>query len=131
MAKTKAELLAEKMAKNRVGQSAFEAGKEPAVETQLPEQPENHTETAQETKKEVKPTANTSKPKKPVQANSEPSTDMLDKIIGKKKKKAKKITISSYGDEALIKKLDEVAAERGISRSEFINRLLTEVLKNT
>ena len=130
MAKTKAELLAEKMAKQRVGQSAFEAGKTPAVETQLPEQPQNRTETPQNPQKEVKPTANTPKTKKPVHGDSEASVDLLDKLVGEKKKKANKITFSSYGDEDLIRKLDAVAADRGISRSEFINRLLTEVLKN-
>lgn len=36
MAKTKAELMAEKMQAQRVGKAAFEAGKKPAIETSTP-----------------------------------------------------------------------------------------------
>lgn len=37
MAKTKAELMAEKMQAQRVGKAAFEAGSKPAIETAIPE----------------------------------------------------------------------------------------------
>lgn len=130
MAKTKAELMAEKMAKNRLAQEAFEAGKTAVVEVKAEEPAQKPADLAQEPKKEVKPTANTSKPKKPVQPVSEPSTDMLDMIVGKKKKKSKKITFSTYGDEELVKILDELAEERGVSRSYLVNQILNEICKN-
>ena len=129
MAKTKAELMAERMAEKRLAQEAFEAGKTPAVEIETQESAQKPTEPTQEPRKEVKPTANTSKPKKPVQAENEPSVSMVDKIIGKRRK-SKKITFSTYGDEELVKILDEDAAERGVSRSYLVNQILNEIYKS-
>ena len=130
MAKTKAELMAEKMAEKRIAQEAFEAGKTENVTPETTEPIQKPADLAQEPQKEVKPTANTPKQKKPVQAVSEPSVDMLDMIVGKKKKKPKKITFSTYGDEELVKILDEDAAERGVSRSYLVNQILNEIYKS-
>lgn len=129
MAKTKAELMAEKMAAQRVAQEAFEAGKTPAVEISEQEPVEKPTEPPQEPRKEVKATPNTPKAKKPVQAENEPSVSMVDKIVGKRKK-SKKITFSTYGDEELVKILDEDAADRGVSRSYLVNQILNEIYKS-
>lgn len=129
MAKTKAELMAEKMAKQRLAQEAFEAGKTPAVEIEVKEPAQKPVKTAQEPRKEVKTTQDTTKPKKPTQAEIEPSVSMVDKIIGKRKK-SKKITFSTYGDEELVKILDEDAAERGVSRSYLVNQILNEIYKS-
>ena len=129
MAKTKTELMAERMEAERVAKKAFEAGKTPAIEIAEPKPAQKPTEMAQEPRKEVKPTANASKAKKPVQAEIEPSVNMVDMIVGKRKK-SKKITFSTYGDEELVKILDEDAAERGVSRSYLVNQILNEIYKS-
>ena len=129
MAKTKAELMAEKMAEKRVAQEAFEAGKTPVVEITEQETTQKPEKTAQEPQKEVKPTANTPKPKKPVQANSEHSAGILQ-MIAKKPKKEKKSSFSLYLSETNMEKLEEAVKKTGMrSKSEFIDQLLTEIFK--
>ena len=147
MAKTKAELLAEKMKQQRVGAAAFEKGKAPIVETNPPAEEiektdaemkveekttQNATETAQNETKGQGKGKSTPKQKKPsegkktaTETKDDSPVKLLDKIP--KKKKIAKKTNAYYISVANIEKLDAAAADAGTSASDLLDNILTAV----
>lgn len=85
-------------------------------------------ETAQEPQKEEQATVTPAEPENALQAVSEPSVDVLQ-IISAKKKKPKKASFALYLSEENMKKLGTAAKKAGMSKSEFVDHILTEVLK--
>lgn len=153
MAKTKAQLMAEKMAAQRIAQKAFEAGAKPIVVTDPPkEEPaaeeatettpevteaekevQKATEPAQNATKEEKATKDTPKPKKPATAKKAAKEDkpdaapvkLLDKIA--KKKREEKKSNAYYLSVKNMEELAKRAEKADMSASELLDSILTAV----
>lgn len=113
MAKSKAELMAEKMQQQQSAKAAFEAGKKPAVEIPTPAP--------------VEETSPVEVVEKPTEQESVVTVDVIQKIA-KEKKRPKKSSFSVYLSEENMKKLGAAAKKAGLSKSEFIDHLLSELL---
>lgn len=148
-AKTKAQLMAEKMAAKRVGEAAFEAGKKPVVESTEPPVEETPVENVPEEKKEEIPAVATepaqneaqaeakgkdpSKKKKPGKAVSEPSEgnkekapifnfDDITAAIRPEKK-----TYTLYLSNSVMEEIEKRAKKAGLKPSPYLDELLKRV----
>ena len=121
MAKSKAELMAEKMERERVGQAAFEAGMKPAVETTLA--PETKQPVIVEKAEEKAPT----EPSKAEQEPKETKTEKNDILAGLKKKKIEKKAYGYYLSVANGEKLIKAAKAQKVSASELLDHILTNL----
>lgn len=144
-AKTKAELLAEKMEQKRVAQTAFDAGAKPIINTtpqglETAQDATKHEEVSKDTPEQEKPTSavqeapkptKQAKPKKNAQgetkkAEKETTKRLLDTIP--KRKRVEKKTNAYYLSIANIEKLDKAAEKAGTSASDLLDNILTAVL---
>lgn len=87
------------------------------------------TEPAQEPEKGEQTVNNTPEQEKPVQAVSEPISDVVKKIQSKKKENREKAAFTYYLLKDNDKKLVAAAKKAGMSKSEFLDHILSEVLK--
>ena len=87
------------------------------------------TETAQEPKKEEQVTTTPTVEEKPVQAEPVAVSDVVKMIQSKKKENRDKGAFTYYILKDNNKKLVAAAKKAGMSKSEFLDQLLTEILK--
>lgn len=142
MAKTKAELMAEKMAAKRVGEAAFETGKKPVAETEIPPVTEKveeetaipATEPAQFEAQDVKEGKDPSKKESAPEAVSEPSGEVEQNAvafnlddIGASARPEKK-TYSVYLSTAVMSEVEKRAKKAKMKSSAYIDELLKRVL---
>lgn len=129
--KSKAELMAEKMAKQRVGEKAFEAGKKPIVETNPPIETAQEAEiSAQEPPKEEKAiTTPPEEEKAVVAAESDEASiaDAYEKELKKQNKKdSNKVHMSLTLSPEVKAELQKRAKRAGKTASAYLDGLLKE-----
>ena len=101
----------------------------PRSETEVKKTAVSATETAQEPKKEEQVTTTPTVEEKPVQAESVAVSDVVKMIQSKKKENRDKGAFTYYLLKENDKKLIAAAKKAGMSKSEFLDQLLTEILK--